>query len=120
MSETIYRRIGGRDAVETVVNDFYDRVLADERLVGYFEGMEMEQLRAHQVQFVSSVAGGPVEYSGENMREAHAHLDITEADFDAVGVHLERALRENGVGDDDVESIMDEVVALKDPILGRT
>nr|WP_232819777.1 group 1 truncated hemoglobin [Haloprofundus halophilus] len=115
----MYRRIGGKDAVEDVVDDFYDRVLADERLVEYFEGMEMEQLRAHQVQFISSVAGGPVEYTGGNMREAHAHLDIDEADFDAVGAHLERALRENGVSDDDIDGIMSEVVALKDPILGR-
>ncbi|WP_224270835.1 group I truncated hemoglobin [Haloprofundus salinisoli] len=119
MSESMYRRIGGKDAVEDVVDDLYDRVLADDRLVEFFEGMEMERLRAHQIQFISSVAGGPVEYTGDNMHETHAHLDIDEAEFDAVGVHLERALRENGVGDDDIERIMDEVVALKDPIVGR-
>lgn len=119
MSETIYGEIGGRAAVERVVDDFYDRVLADERLVGFFEGMEMAELRAHQVQFISSVAGGPVNYAGDDMREAHDHLGIGEADFDAVGTHLERALRENGVDEANVAAIMSEVVALKDPVLGR-
>lgn len=119
MSETIYSEIGGRDAVETVVDDFYERVLSDDSLAGFFEGMEMERLRTHQVQFISSVAGGPVEYSGSDMREAHAHLDIGERDFDAVARHLERALLENGVDDDNVEAILSEVESLRDPVLGR-
>jgi hemoglobin len=120
MSETVYQQIGGREAVESVVDDFYDRVLSDEQLVGFFEGMEMEALRAHQIQFISSVAGGPVEYSGDDMREAHDHLDISEDDFDAVGRYLERALRENGVDDDNVDEIMSQVVELRDPVLGRS
>ncbi|WP_458188166.1 group I truncated hemoglobin [Haladaptatus sp. NG-WS-4] len=119
MSQTVYREIGGREAVEAVVDDFYDRVLSDDQLVAFFEGMDMEELRAHQVQFISSVAGGPVEYSGADMREAHAHLDIGEEDFDAVATHLERALRSNGVDDTNVEAILAEVGALKAPVLGR-
>ena len=119
MSQTIYEQIGGRDAVEAVVDDFYDRVLSDDRLAGFFEGMDMQELRAHQVQFISSVAGGPVEYTGGDMREAHAHLDIDDGDYDAVCDHLERALRENDVGDDNVEAILSEVEELRAPILGR-
>ncbi|XVH31283.1 group I truncated hemoglobin [Haloferacaceae archaeon DSL9] len=119
MSQTVYDEIGGRGAVEGVVDDFYDRVLADEQLIPFFEGMDMEALRAHQVQFISSVAGGPVEYDGADMHEAHAHLDIGESDFDAVGAHLETALRNNGVDEANIDAIMAEVVALKDPVIGR-
>ena len=119
MSQSVYHEIGGQSAVEAVVEDFYDRVLSDEQLIPYFDGMDMDELRAHQIQFISSVAGGPVEYSGADMREAHAHLDIDEADFEAVGAHLETALRTNGVSEENIEEIMGEVVALKDPILDR-
>jgi hemoglobin len=119
MSQSVYNEIGGQSAVEAVVEEFYDRVLSDEQLIPYFDGMDMDELRAHQIQFISSVAGGPVEYSGGDMREAHAHLDINEADFEAVGAHLETALRTNGVSEENIESIMGEVVALKEPILNR-
>ena len=119
MSETIYAQIGGRDAVETVVDDFYDSVLSDDRLSGFFEGMDMAELRSHQVQFISSVAGGPVEYDGSDMREAHAHLDIDGAAFDAVCGHLERALRDNGVADENVEAVLSEVAELQAPVIGR-
>ena len=119
MVDSVYAEIGGEAAIETIVEDFYDRVLADNRLVGFFEGMDMNELRTHQVQFISSVAGGPVEYTGDEMRTAHRHLDISEEDFDAVGTYLEQALRENGVDEENIEAIMSEVVALKDPILDR-
>lgn len=119
MSESIYAEIGGRDAVEQVVDDFYDRVLADEQLAGFFDGYDMAELRAHQVQFVSAVAGGPVDYTGADMREAHEHLDISESDFDAVGTYLERSLVDAGVDEENVSAIMAEVVALKPPIVGN-
>jgi hemoglobin len=116
-SESIYGRIGGREAVETVVDSFYDRVLDDPVLEPYFEGVDMEALYSHQVQFVSAVAGGPVEYEGTDMRTAHEHLDITERAFAHVADHLETALRENGVPDGDVETIMAEVAALAEAVV---
>ncbi|WP_129113446.1 group I truncated hemoglobin [Halegenticoccus tardaugens] len=119
MSESMYSEIGGREAIEAVVEDFYDKVLADERLAGYFEDHDMESLYAHQVQFISAVAGGPVQYSGADMREAHDHMDIDQSDFDAVAEYLESALVENGVGDQNVDAIMAEVAALEEPVLGR-
>jgi hemoglobin len=79
----------------------------------------MAELYAHQVQFINSVAGGPVSYTGAKMREVHAPLGIDQADFDAVATHLAVTLRENGVCDENVAAIMTEVAALEDPILDR-
>jgi hemoglobin len=119
MQQSLYDEIGGRDAVEAVVSDFYDAVLTDERILDYFEDQDMTELRAHQIQFISSVTGGPVEYTGEDMREAHAHLDLNESDFQAVAEHLESALRSNGVADANVETIMSRVADLKAPVLNQ-
>lgn len=118
-SQSVYGEIGGREAVDAVVSDFYDRVLDDDQLVGFFEGMDMAELHAHQVQFISAVAGGPVSYTGAEMRESHTHLDIDQDDFDAVAEYLAVALRENGVSDENVEAIMTEVATFEDPILDR-
>jgi hemoglobin len=119
MSQSVYTDIGGRAAVEAVVDEFYDRVLSDDLLVPYFEGTEMDELRAHQVQFISSVAGGPVDYSGADMREAHAHLDVDDEAFDAVAEHLEAALRANGVDEENVAAIGERVESLRAPVVGR-
>ncbi|WP_459193745.1 group I truncated hemoglobin [Halosimplex sp. J119] len=116
-TESLYAKIGGRDAVEAVVSDFYDRVFADPQLEPYFEGTDREALYAHQVQFISAVAGGPASYDGDDMGPAHEGLGITGADFDRVATYLDEALEANGVTDEDRESILEAVDALKPAIV---
>jgi len=118
-AQSIYARIGGREAVEAVVSDFYDRVFADPLLEPYFEDVDREALYAHQVQFVSAVAGGPVSYDGADMQEAHEGMGITGEAFDRVAAYLGEALSENGVAEDDVETIVDEVAALEPEVVDQ-
>jgi hemoglobin len=117
--ETLYDRLGGRDAVDAVVDEFYDRVLADESLAPFFEGTEMDELRAHQAAFISAVTGGPDDYEGATMREAHAHLDLSEREFAAVAGHLDDALAAFDVSESDREAVLAEVAELESAILDR-
>ncbi|MBP1986164.1 group I truncated hemoglobin [Halolamina salifodinae] len=116
---SIYAEIGGREAVERVVDDFYDRVLDDPLLEPYFAETDMEALFAHQVQFVSAVAGGPVDYDGADMQAAHEGMGITEEAFGQVAEYLHAALVENGVGEATADSIIGEVAALEDDVVGK-
>jgi len=56
---TIYAQIGGAEALETVVDDFYDRVLGDAELAGFFSGTNLARLKGEQVEFFSAALGGP-------------------------------------------------------------
>jgi hemoglobin len=114
---TVFDRIGGHEAVESVVDEFYDRVLNDERVVHHFEGTDTTALRAHQVQFISAVTGGPVQYTGRDMREAHRGMGITDEEFDVVAEHLDRALAENGASGADRERVLAEVEELRPEIV---
>ena len=118
-TDALYDRLGGREGIAAVVETFYDRVLADERLDEHFEGMEMDDLRAHQTAFLSAVTGGPDDYSGREMRAAHATLDLDESDFDAVAGHLDEALAAHGVSRADRAAVLDEVRSLKPAVLNR-
>lgn len=116
--ETLYHRLGGRDSIEAVVEEFYDRVLADDLVNGYFEETDMQKQIAHQAQFISSVTGGPVEYSGEDMRAAHEGMGITHEEFDAIATHLDDALVEFDVPGEDREAVLEEVASYEDDIVG--
>ncbi|MFC6770626.1 group I truncated hemoglobin [Halorubrum pallidum] len=118
-TQSIYESIGGREAVEAVVSDFYDRVFDDPVLEPYFEGADREALYAHQVQFISAVAGGPVSYEGADMRAAHEGMGITEEAFGRVSTYLGEALRENGVDGENVEAILEAVGALEPDVVGQ-
>ncbi|MFC4990478.1 group I truncated hemoglobin [Saliphagus infecundisoli] len=118
--KTVFTRLGGHEAVESVVNDFYDRVLNDERVIHHFEDSDTTELRAHQVQFISAVTGGPVEYSGDDMREAHKGMGITDTEFNVVAEHLNTALAENGVSDEDRELVLETVEEVRPKIVEIT
>lgn len=117
--ETLYAQLGERAAIAVVVDRFYERVLTDEHLAHFFEDVEMTALRAHQTQFLSTVTGGPIEYTGREMHAAHAHLDLTEDHFERVAIHLRDTLSEFGVPDAQTKKVMDAVWSLKDTVLAE-
>jgi hemoglobin len=101
-----YEAVGGGPAIAAVVDLFYRLVLDDDRLRGYFDGVEMARLKRHQVALISQVMGGPVAYAGRDLRAAHQGMAISREDFGAVAVHLVTALTEAGVD----PAIIDRVV----------
>ena len=95
--QTDYERVGGADAVTTVVQLFYERVLADPELSGYFTGVDIPRLKRHQVLLISQVLGGPAEYDGRDLRDAHAGMSITSDHYARVFGHLVAVLHDAGV-----------------------
>ena len=114
---TLYERLGGEESIEAVVDEFYDRVVADDRVAHFFEDTDMQKQRAHQTQFLSSVAGGPVTYTGAEMQAAHAHLDVHQEHFDAIAELLEEALLEFDVDQEDRREVLEAVAQYEDAIV---
>jgi hemoglobin len=116
---SIYDAIGGEDALVAVVDDFYDRVLADADLAPYFAGTRMPALKGKQVEFFAAALGGPQVYQGQSMRQAHTGRGISQAAFDKVASHLTNSLTAAGVPDDLVSQIIGAVAPLADDIVAR-
>lgn len=114
---TLYEKLGGREAVDATVDRFYERVLDDDRLAGFFDDTDVDELRDHQRTFITYVTGGADAYDGRSMREAHADLGITEADFAAVADHLRTTLDELGVPKEHADAVMAAVAELEDDIV---
>jgi hemoglobin len=79
---SIYESIGGSTAVEAAVEKFYTRLTSDPEIAVFFERADMDELATRQRMFLTAALGGPDAYEGRDMRAAHAHLQITDADFD--------------------------------------
>lgn len=100
MTTSLYARLGGETAVTAAVDIFYDKVLADARIKHFFVNTNMTRQREKQRAFLTMAFGGPVNYSGQNMREGHAHLvkqGLNDNHFDAVVELLGATLQELGV-----------------------
>jgi hemoglobin len=115
--DTLYDRLGGEAAIDLVVDEFYDRVLADDSLAPYFEDTDTEALREHQKEFISFVTGGAEEYDDPDMATADADLGITDEAFVRVAEHLDASLRACDVADEDREELMGAVAGLQDAVV---
>ena len=117
MTETLYDRIGGKDAVNAAVDLFYEKVLADRRINHFFTDVNMDRQRTHQKRFLAYAFGGLPTYDGKNMREAHAHLDLTEEHFTAVAENLQSTLVDLGVPEDLIGEVMTIAASTHDDVL---
>ena len=118
----IYERIGGDPAVEAAVDLFYRKVLTDGQLAHFFEATDMDAQRAKQKSFLTMVFGGPNNYTGEDMRHAHAPLKekgLNDGHFDAVAGHLQATLEELGVDSDLVQEVISVAGSTRDDVLNR-
>ncbi|WP_327287121.1 group I truncated hemoglobin [Streptomyces sp. NBC_01198] len=114
---TIFDAIGGAAAVEAVVDLFYDRVLGDPALAGYFEGIDVARLKRHQRLFVGQALGSAEPYPGRTMEVAHSGLGVTGEAFDLVVAHLAAALAEAGVDEPTIGTIAGALLPLKPDIV---
>lgn len=107
-----YDRIGGASSVKAAVELFYDKVLADPELAGYFVDVDMAGQRRHLALMLTVVLGGPNEYTGRGLDEAHQPLNITVGHYAKVGEYLTVTLAELGVPADilaDVQTVLGQV-----------
>jgi len=109
---SIYDRVGGHEAIEVVVEDFYVRVLADARLSGFFTGTNMNRLKGKQVEFFAAALGGPQPYTGAPMKQVHRGRGITMHHFSLVAGHLADALTAAGVPSETVTETLGAVAPL--------
>ena len=100
-------------SIRAAVELFYGRVLADPDLAPLFSGIDMGRLRAHQRKFLIHVLGGPDEYSGRNIKDAHRGLAVTDRLFDRTVAHLIASLNDVGVAPDVVERAAADVDSLR-------
>jgi hemoglobin len=116
----IYTDIGGHEALVPVVDDFYDRVLADPELAAFFRGTNVARLKGLQVEFFAAALGGPDEYRGRSMKDVHRGRGITAHQFGLVAAHLREALSAAGVPGETVDSIIGTIAPLADDIVSPT
>jgi hemoglobin len=114
--QSLYERLGSDEAIQSVVDGFYERVMADPTLAPFFAHTTMSRQRRHLASFVAAATGGPA-YHGRSMRAAHQYLGIEQRDFDAVAKHLVAELGSHGVGSDPIAEVVAAIAPLADEIV---
>ncbi len=121
-NQSLFEQIGGEAAVNAAVDIFYRKVLADYRINRFFDNVDMEQQAAKQKAFLTMAFGGPNNYTGTDMRNAHARLvkmGLDDSHFDAVMEHLGGTLKELNVSDNLIAQVAAIAESTRNDVLGR-
>src|SRR6266704_1106041 len=95
MSDTLYGRLGGYDAIVAVVDNLLPRLTSDAGLGRFWmhrgdDGVRRE--RQLLIDFLCASAGGPLYYVGRDMKTSHRGMAIGEGDWQAFLGHVEATL----------------------------
>jgi two-component system, chemotaxis family, sensor kinase CheA len=119
---SLFDQIGGAPAMQAAVEKFYEKVTADSDLAPFFETVDMASLQKMQTSFLTMALGGESDYSGKDLRSAHAHLvegGLNDAHFDAVAGYLQATLEELDVPEGVISQVMAIAASTRDDVLGR-
>ncbi|GDX85088.1 group 1 truncated hemoglobin [Methylococcaceae bacterium] len=119
---TLFEQLGGEAAVDAAVDAFYRKVLSDYRINRFFDGADMDTLAAKQKAFLTMAFGGPNNYSGKDMRDAHAKfvkMGLDDSHFDAVVEKLAETLIELGVSQELIAQVGAIAETTRADILGK-
>ena len=121
-SPSLYRRLGGREGITGVVDQFWTNALADARIGPAFKALpaaKVGPLRTNIADFICENTGGPCSYGGRTMQEAHKGLKLAKEDVDACNAALANALDQKGVGAPEKSELMAIVQGLMPTIVNQ-
>jgi hemoglobin len=116
---SVFEQIGGSAAVDAAVDIFYRRVLNDPSISHFFDTVDMDRQIGKQKAFLTMAFGGPNNYTGKDMRNAHKHMNLTEEHFNAVAGHLQGTLQELNVPQNLINDVLNIAASTKNDVLNR-
>ena len=120
--DSLYKRLGGYDALAAVTDDFIGRLATDPKEGRFFVGLSTDskvRVRQHVVDFLCVATGGPCKYTGRDMETAHTGLNITEDDWTISVKALTDTLNKFKVPAREQGEVISAIAGLKSKIVGR-
>ena len=109
----LYARLGGEPVVAQVVNQAIDMVEQDPRVNQSFDKVNLKRVKTKLVEQICSLTGGDCEYTGDEIKQVHKGLKITEREFYALVEALQQALDDHGVGEREKNELLAILAPMK-------
>ncbi|HET6768349.1 MAG TPA: group 1 truncated hemoglobin [Chitinophagaceae bacterium] len=116
---TLFERLGGEENVRKIVNDVLEKNSNNPLIAHHFKNIDMKGLKQKAFEFFSMGTGGPHQYTGRDMRTAHANMNINIKEYDSATDDTIAALDENGIGQEGKNEVLAILEYLKGDIVTK-
>lgn len=122
--KSLYERLGGISAISAVTDQFLSNVAADTAINGDFAATvanpyRLKLLRNNLIDQICAGSGGPCQYKGKTMLEAHQGMNISNAKFDALVGDLVLALDKFKVPEKEKNDLLGILGPMRSDIVGK-
>jgi hemoglobin len=113
----LYQRLGGYEKIVDLTREIVRLHNQNDAILHLFRDVDGEALAVSVADFMASGTGGEQRYKGRDMPSAHAHLELTDADFLAAGGDIVTAMKTKGYGPEEIDEVVCILVSLKDQVV---
>jgi len=122
MAQSLYERLGEADGISALVDDIVEAHMENPIVQARFQpyrddAEDLERLKSHLCDFLAEGVGGPEDYTGRSMPEAHRGMNISRAEYMAVIDDILETLEEHGIDASTRNEILVIAYSLKDEII---
>lgn len=114
---SLFEQLGGAAGVRRLVDELSRRLDDDIVLGPLFDGVAGPTLQQHREHYFAAVLGGPENYAGRSLRDAHRSLDLTDAQFDRFVRIVEASLEAVGALDEPATEVLELLERLRPVIV---
>ena len=121
---TLFERLGGSEGIARIVDDVVDAHMENPaikvRFLPYKDQPErLAVIKKHTVQFFSAGSGGPAEYHGKDMPEAHTGMNISRAEYMHVVDDIMVVLEKHSIDEETKKDVLVILWSLKEMIVEK-
>ncbi len=118
--KTLYERLGGYDGMTTFVNDLLPRLQGDDQLGRFWQNRGDDGVAREKqllIDYLCTNAGGPIYYTGRDMKTSHKGMKISESDWSVFLDHAGATMKTLQVPQQECDDVVAFVLSLKDDIV---
>ena len=117
--QSLYERLGGKDAIVAVVDDFVGNIAKDNRINARFANSDIPHLKLMLSDQICAATGGPCKYTGKDMKTSHVGMKITDEEFTALVEDLKLSLVKFKVPVATQNDLVGALAGMKPDIVGQ-
>lgn len=114
---SLYHKIGGEQVVEKIADHFVDEIGNDKIIVAYFAKSNVDRFHRSFKIHLCSLIDGPCKYEGDNLKEVHRGMNITEGDFNRLVDLFIRAMKKAGLSHRERNRVLARVAPFRGEII---
>ena len=122
-TKSLYERLGGYDAIAAVTDELLGRLLNDPQLGVFWKGHSENSLRRDRqlvVNYMCAAAGGPVFYTGRDLKTSHKGLGVSVSDWEVFMQHACAVLEKFAVPVPERDELLAFLTGLQGDVVERT